>query len=118
MKHTKSLLLGAALTFAACAPVAASAHTDLFFGLNLGGLFGPPAVVYAPPAYYAPAPPVYYAPAPVYVAPPPVYYAPRPIYRAPTVIYYGHRGWDHDGWNYGDRGRHWDHGDHRHHDDD
>ncbi|MGH8124296.1 MAG: hypothetical protein ACREPK_00390 [Rhodanobacteraceae bacterium] len=119
MKHTKRticLLAGSALALAALAPMTASAHTHVFLGINLGGLFAPPPVeVYTPPAYYAPQPP------PVYYARP-AYYAPRVIYTRPEVIYYNRRGWDHHedrGWHRGwyrhddhDWHRHW-----RHHDD-
>lgn len=79
------------------APTAAFAHTDVFLGLNLGGLSTP---VYAPP------------PAVVY-SPPPVYYAPAPrVYYAPRRVYYGYNGWhrherhDRDDERYGD----WHHG--------
>lgn len=90
----------AGLALLALTPTAAFAHTDVFFGLNLGGLFTPvyappPVVAYSPPpVYYAPAPPVYYAP------PPPVYYA-------PSRVYYGNYGWHHHGWHDRDD---WHHG--------
>ncbi|TAM22920.1 MAG: hypothetical protein EPN68_10650 [Rhodanobacter sp.] len=70
-------------------PVAASAHTHVFVGINLGGLIAPPPVeVYSAPAYYPP--PVYYTRS--------AYYEPRVIYREPQVVYYHrwHRDWDHD----------------------
>lgn len=118
-KCTTCLLAGSALVVAALLPMAASAHTHVFLGINLGGLFAPPpVVVYGPPVYYAP-PPVYYA-RPSYYAPP-GYYAPRAVYTGPYPVY--HRRWDRD------RDHHWrrgwrrddDHGRHHrwgHHDDD
>lgn len=93
----KILPVTAGLALLALAPTAAFAHTDVFFGLNLGGLFTPgyvppPAVVYSPP-------PVYYAPAPR------VYYAPR-------RVYYGYHGWRRHEWHDrdDDRYRDWHHG--------
>jgi hypothetical protein len=79
-KRTISLLTGSVLAAAMMMPVAASAHTHVFLGINLGGLLAPPPVeVYDAPAYYPP-PRVYYSR--------PDYYAPRVIYREPQVIYY------------------------------
>ena len=111
-KRTIGLLTGSALALAMMMPVAASAHTRVFLGINLGGLFAPPPVeVYTAPAYYPP-PPVYYAR--------PAYYTPRVVYGEPQVIYYHrwHRDWDHDrrgDWRH-DRYQREDH--HRHHGDD
>ena len=88
--RTIGLLAGSALALAMMVPVAASAHTRVFLGVNVDGLFAPPPVeVYTAPAYYPP-PPVYYTR--------PTYYAPRVIYGEPQVIYYHrwHRGWDDD----------------------
>lgn len=88
-KRTKRLLATAALAVAMLIPAAASAHTQVFLGINLGGLFPPPPVeVYTTPAYYPP--PVYYQR--------PAYYVPRVVYGEPQVIYYHrwHRDWDHD----------------------
>ncbi len=55
------LSLSAALSLLLLAPSAAFAHTDVFLGLNLGGLSAP---LYAPPptVVYTPSPRVYYAP--------------------------------------------------------
>lgn len=88
-KRTIRLLAGSALALAMMIPVAASAHTHVFVGINLGGLIAPPPVeVYSAPAYYPP--PVYYTRS--------AYYEPRVIYREPQVVYYHrwHRDWDHD----------------------
>ncbi len=111
-KRTIHPLAGAALAVAMMVPVAASAHTHVFLGVNLGGLFAPPPVErYATQAYYPP-PPVYYQR--------PVYYAPRVVYREPQVIYdhRGHRGWDQE--QRGDWRHRWDQHDDRdwHHQDD
>lgn len=126
-KRTISLLAGSALVLAMMIPVTASAHTQVFLGINLGGLFAPPRVeVYRAQAYYAP-PRVYYSR--------PTYYGPRVVYSEPQVIYYHHwhRDWDHDqrgdwrrdrdqwdDWHRGrdqrddhDRHSRWHHGDHR-----
>lgn len=78
MKMTKRpihMLAGATLALAMLVPVAASAQTDVFFGVNLGGLYAPSA-----PAYYQR----------------PVYYAPRTEYGQPQVVYYqrGEPSWD------------------------
>ncbi len=123
--RTISLLAGSALAAAMLLPLAASAQTRVFLGVNLGGLLAPPPVeVYTGPAYYPPRR-VYYSR--------PDYYAPRVVYGEPQVIYYHrrYRDWDHDqrdnwrrGWDQrGDwrRGRdqredhdsyrHWRHGD-------
>lgn len=108
-KRTVCLLAGSVLALAALTPMAASAHTHVFLGINLGGLFGPPppVEVYSPPVYYAPPPP------PVYYAPP-AYYPPRVVYGEPETIYYYHRDhdWDRHGWHRGWRD-HDDHGWHR-----
>lgn len=114
-KRTISLLSGSALAAAMMLPVAASAHTQVFLGINLGNLLAPPPVeVYTAPAYYPP-PRVYYSR--------PAYYAPRVVYGEPQVIYEHrwHRDWDHDqrgDWRRGedqrddhDRHHHWHHGD-------
>lgn len=115
-KRTIGLLTGSALALAMMMPIAASAHTRVFLGINLGGLFAPPPVeVYTAPAYYPP-PPVYYTR--------PAYYAPRVVYGEPQVIYYHrwHRDWDHDrrgDWRHARYQREdhdWHH--HRHHGDD
>jgi hypothetical protein len=110
-KRTIHPLAGAALAVAMMVPVAASAHTRVFLGVNLGGLFAPPPVErYTTRAYYPP-PPVYYQRS--------VYYAPRVVYGEPQVIYdhRGRRGWDQDqrgdwrqGWDQHD-GRDWHHHD-------
>jgi hypothetical protein len=114
-KRTVYLLAGSALALAVLAPTTASAHTHVFLGINLGGLFAPPPVeVYSPPAYYAPPPPTYYAPA--------AYYPPRVIYSEPETIYYYHRDhdWDRHDWHgwreHDDHG--WHRGWHDHGDDD
>jgi len=69
------LSLTAALSLLLLAPSAAFAHTDVFLGLNLGGLSTPR---YAPP------------PTVVYTPPPRVYYAPRVVrygwHRHETVL--------------------------------
>lgn len=117
MKTTKRairLLAGSALALAMIVPIAASAHTQVFLGINLGGLVAPPPVeVYSAPAYYPP--PVYYTRS--------AYYGPRVIYREPQVVYYHrwHRDWDHDrrdDWDHDRRGgwrRDRDDGDWHHH---
>ena len=115
-KRTISLLAGSALAAAMMLPVAASAHTRVFLGINLGGLLAPsPVEVYTAPTYYYPPPRVYYSR--------PAYYAPRVVYGEPRVIYdhRWHRDWDHDqrgDWQRGgdqgddhDRHHHWHHGD-------
>lgn len=107
-KRTACLLAGSALAIAAMVPIAASAHTHVFLGINLGGLLAPapvPVEVYTPPAYYVPPPPVYYTR--------PAYYAPRVVYTESYAPYYyqrdrdrdrhWHRGWRHDddhGWHH------------------
>jgi hypothetical protein len=99
-KRTIRLLAGSALAAAMMLPVAASAHTQVFLGINPGGQFAPPQVeVYSAPAYYPPSQ-VYYSR--------PAYYAPRVVYGEPQVIYYHHwhRNWDHD--QRGDWRRGWD----------
>ncbi|GAC1628987.1 MAG: hypothetical protein NVS9B10_19570 [Nevskia sp.] len=94
----KKLTVAAGLAFLALVPTVAMAHTDVTFGINLGG--------------------GYYEPAPVYVAPPPpaYYYG----YEAPVRYYspevrYGYYGHDRDDWGryHRDHGRH-----HGHHDND
>lgn len=114
-KRTTCLLAGSALALAAMVPMAASAHTHVFLGINLGGWLAPaPVEVYGPPVYYAPPPP------PVYYTRP-AYYAPRVVYTEPYPGYY--HGWDRDrdhhwhrGW-YRDDDHDWHHG-WRHHDGD
>lgn len=112
MTTQKLLPLLGAVALLSSVPMLACARTHVFLGINLGGLFAPPPVVYA-------APPV------AYPAPPPVVYVPRPrydYYSAP--VYYGepvyierrgwrrHEHWDHDHGDYGRRhGWHHDHGD-------
>lgn len=126
MKRRMIPLLAAGLIAgpAMLAPLAASAHTSISLGFNLGALLAPPVVGYgygyAPPVAYAPAPvvgyapPVTYAPPPVrYVAPPvaygyappvvtyapPVVYAPAPAYYGPRVRFGGVFHWGgHRGW--------------------
>lgn len=113
-KRTTCLLAASALVLAAMMPVAASAHTHVFLGINLGGLFAPPVEVYSPPVYYAPRP-VYYAPRPAYYVPP------RVIYTEPYPIYYRYRDRDRDGYWRRDRDYRADREWHRrweHHDDD
>ena len=111
-KRTIHPLAGAALAVAMMVPLAASAHTHVFLGVNLDGLFAPPPVErYNTQAYY-PSPPVYYQRS--------VYYAPRVAYSEPQVIYdhRGHRGWDQE--QRGDWRRRWGQRDDRdwhHHDD-
>lgn len=108
--RTMTVLAGSAVALVALMPLTASAHTNVFLGIRVGGWPVPPVAVYAPPVYYAPPPPppVYYAPA---------YYAPRVIYETPRPVYYYYRGdreWGHR-WH-ADRDRGWhgdDHGWHR-----
>lgn len=93
--NSKTLIAIGGLGLAALLPLAASAHTDVSIGLNLGGY----------PVYAAPAPVYYTPPQPVYYAPPqPVYYSPAPVYYGGNVSYYdGGRRWCRDG----HRGHEW-----------
>lgn len=98
--NRKQILMTAGLSLAGLLPLAASAHTDLSIGLNLGG--------------YAP---VYEAPPPVYYAPPPrVYYAP-PTYYGPTVVY-TRPDWEEHRWHEEHERREHEWREHREHDDD
>lgn len=111
-KYTRHLLAVGVVASLALGPAVASAHTDLFLGFNLGGLFAPPVVTYAPPRYYPPAPTYYYAPAPTY-------YRPRVVVRTPGFAYYRgsrrpDRAW-YRGRRAGHRGHHWNRGAHRDH---
>lgn len=121
MTTQKLLPLMGAIALLAAVPALASAHTHVFLGINLGGLFAPPPVVYAPPpvAYAPPPPPVVYVPRPRYdYYAQPAYYAPGAYYGGP--VYIQRRGWrDHDHWDHdhGDHGR-WDGWHHDHGDDD
>lgn len=113
----KLLAMLGSVALLSAVPVLASAHTHVFLGINLGGLFAPAPVVYAPPpVVYAP-PRVVYVPRVRYG-----YYAPRGYYVPGSyydgTVYVGRRGWrhheyrDHDHWDH-DHWGHW-----RHHDDD
>lgn len=104
MKRTRMLAVAAGLAMLAAVPTIASAHTHVFLGINLGGLFVPAPVVYAPPPPVVYAAPTYYTPAPAYYEPAPAYYVPR-VYYGP-----GHYRRDHRGWY-----RHHDWRDHDHH---
>lgn len=105
----KLLAIMAPVALMSAVPVIASAHTHVFLGINLGGLFAPPPVVYAPPpvVYAPPVPYGYYAPR--------AYYTPDAYYEG--TVYIGRRGWrhheheDHEHWEHDHRG-YW-----RHHDD-
>ena len=104
------LSLSAALSLLLLAPSAAFAHTDVFLGLNPGGLSAPlyappPTVVYTPPprVYYAPTARTYYAPtARTYYAPRVVHYRNgwrrhERFYRDDYHAYARHRDHGHDG---------------------
>lgn len=114
MTTKKLLSLLGAIALLSSVPMLASAHSHVFLGINLGGLFAPPPVVYAePPVAYPPPPPVVYVPRPRYD-----YYG-TPVYYGQPVYIEG-RGWrDHDHWDHdrGDYGR-WHGWRHDHGDDD
>ncbi|EEF57732.1 hypothetical protein [Pedosphaera parvula] len=99
----KILLLSAVLVGAVSA---AQAGVGFHIGIGLP-LLPPPPIIIGRPA------PVYVAPAPVYVEPRPVFAPPPFVVVAPPSYYYGrpgyygygHRDYDHRGWERGgDRG--------------
>lgn len=112
MKRIGILATATGLAILAALPAIASAHTRVFVGVNLGGLFDPAPIVYAPSPPVVYTTPAYYPPPRTYYEPAPAYYAPR-IYYAPRDYRYDRRGWrDHDEWHDHDRGgrghgRHW-----------